>query len=341
MTDIKDEQEDLAADLAAAFDEDMDAHAAAMTGEEPKPAEDEPKPGDEATPPTDGKVEEPKKDEPAKPEEPAKKEGEEATPPASGAPEEKKDPEKPENPEAPGAPEEPAAPEPLTEAGIRRIISDMRNEDRTSTQDLKQATDDVLAAYFPEGLSTTLVDQRSGKELKTPQDVVEAAGGDMSMEEAAQWLLNKRYELDQFNEEQTSKARAIAETTVTFRNNAMTALKKYEPLFKAYPKLQEKVYDKMMKFVKDDKEKNVILSAPDPLEFYDDYLEPYQQAYEFQTKQSATNPVPAPGEAPATPPPAPSAADRMDEGGDGGASEVDDPNDFAQQVTKALANPFG
>jgi hypothetical protein len=35
-----------------------------------------------------------------------------------------------------------------------------------------------------------------------------------------------------------------------------------------------------MKQVKADKEKGVILSAPDVMEHYDDYLEPYQQAYE-------------------------------------------------------------
>jgi hypothetical protein len=50
------------------------------------------------------------------------------------------------------------------------------------------------------------------------------------------------------------------------------------------------------------------------------------------TKQPATNPVPPAG----TPPPAPKpgADDRLDEGGDGGSTAPDDPNDFAQQVIK-------
>ena len=79
------------------------------------------------------------------------------------------------------------------------------------------------------------------------------------------------------------------------------------------------------------------------MEFYDDYLEPYQQAYEFSTKQSATNPVTPPAD-PAAPvaPPTPGLNDRLDENGDGGsgAGEVDNPNDFAQQVKKELAKPF-
>lgn len=338
MTDTKDEMEDIGKELADAFSADMDEHAAAMTG---TPAEEEPAPG-EATPPapTDGKVEEPKKDDPAKPE-PKKDEEEPVTPPAGDAPKKEEDPAKPETPEAPGAPEEPVAAQPLTKQDVADVIKQMRDDDRISTTDIKEATDDVMKAYYPEGLSNTLVDQSSGKELKTPQDVVDASNGEMTTEAAAQWLINEQYKLDQKIESIRGDAQKVAETTITFRNNSLAALQKYEPLFKAYPKLQAKVAEKMMKFVKSDLEKNVVLSAPDPLEFYDDYLEPYMQAYEYSTKQSATNSVPAPGtpEAPATPP-APSAADRMDEGGDGGASEVDDPNNFAQQVVKDLANPF-
>jgi len=86
--------------------------------------------------------------------------------------------------------------------------------------------------------------------------------------------------------------------------------------------------------VKVDKEKGVILSAPDVLGHYDFYLEPYQQAFEYNTQKPATDPTPDP----ATPPPAkPSAEDRLDIDGDGGPSEVDDPNDFAQQVRKELS----
>lgn len=338
MTDVKDEMDDLGKELAEAFDIDLEQHANMLEG---TPAEEDKPKGDEATPPapTDGKVEEPKKDEPAKPED--KKEGEEVTPPAADAPEEKKDPAKPETPETPPAAEEPAAPQPLTKDDVTDIITKMRNDDRISTTAVSEETEAVMNAYYPEGLSNVLVDQRSGKELKTPQDVVDASNGEMTTEAAAQWLINEQYKLDQKIESIRGDAQKVAETTLTFRTNAMTALQKYEPLFKAYPKLQAKVLDKMMKYVKKDDAKNVILSAPDPLDFYDDYLEPYQQAYEFKTKQSATNPTPAPGtpEAPETPP-APSAKDRMDEGGDGGVSDVDDPNNFAQQVSKELSNPF-
>jgi len=62
------------------------------------------------------------------------------------------------------------------------------------------------------------------------------------------------------------------------------------------------------------------------LEFYDTMLEPYRMAYEHSQKQSATAPT-----SPQTPPAQPGADDRLDEGGDGGISPVDDPNDFAQQ----------
>jgi hypothetical protein len=129
-------------------------------------------------------------------------------------------------------------------------------------------------------------------------------------------------------------AKAIAETTVNFKRDAVLAVEKYEPLFKAYPKLQEKVYEKLMKQVKVDKDKGVILSAPDVMEFYGDWLEPYQQAYEFGKQQPATNPTPAPE------PAKPTADDRMDVAGDGGPAPVNDPNNFAQQVTKELAKGF-
>jgi hypothetical protein len=67
------------------------------------------------------------------------------------------------------------------------------------------------------------------------------------------------------------------------------------------------------------------------MEHYDDYLEPYQQAFEYSFKQPATNSTDPE-------PPKPTAEDRMDISGDGGASDdSDDPNDFAQQVSKQLA----
>ena len=94
----------------------------------------------------------------------------------------------------------------------------------------------------------------------------------------------------------------------------------------------------MMRQVKADEKKGVILQAPDVMDLYDTYLEPYQKAYEFATQQPATNPVNP--QQPAAPAPTPSINDRLDEGGDGGQSPVDDPEDFAQQVEKELSKPF-
>lgn len=227
----------------------------------------------------------------------------------------------------------PEVPQPLTKDDVTAIISNLRNEERNSGKELETTTQEVLEKYYPDGLSNTLVDEKSGKELRTPADVVEASGDTMSTEEAAQWLMNEQYKLDQNVAKIKNDAKQIAETTVNFRRDAVAAVQKYEPLFKAYPVLQQKVFDKLKKQIKVDEAKGVILSAPDVMEHYDDYLEPYQQAYEFSTKQSATNPT-----APAVPePPKPTAEDRMDVTGDGGTTATDDPTDFAQQVNKELA----
>lgn len=289
-----------------------------------------PTPPAAATPPED---EEPKKDDkPVMPPAEPKKDEEKPTSPADP---EKKPEEGAKPPETPETPPEPA--KPLTADEVTSIISNMRQEERNSGKELETTTKEVMEAYYPEGLSNVLVDQASGKELRTPADVV-AVAPDMSMEDAAQWLMNEQFKLDQNITKIKNDAQAIAETTVNFKRDSVNALTKYEPLFKAYPALQTKVFTKLMKLVKADTEKGVVLSAPDVMEFYDDALEPYQQAYEYANKQSATNPVPAPGApgAPATPP-APGQDDRLDEGGDGDPSEVDDPNDFAQQTKKELA----
>ena len=194
----------------------------------------------------------------------------------------------------------------------------------------------MLEAYYPDGLSNVLVDEQSGRELRTPQDVVEASGNSMSTEEAAQWLMNEQYKLDNQIAKIRNDAKGIAETTINFKRDSMAVLQKYEPLFKWQPTLQKKAFDLMMKQVKVDQAKGVILQAPDVMDLYDTYLEPYQQAYEFSQGQSATNPTPS-----ATPAqPKPTAEDRMDISGDGGQSPVDDPTDFAQQVTKELAKPL-
>lgn len=295
-----------------------------------------PEPAAPATPPAPAKVEEPKKDEPAVPADPNKKDEEPVTPPADPAKPAEEDPAKVETPEAPQAP---AAdePKPLTEEGVRRLLQEARTEERNSGVELQNATSAVMDAYYPDGLSNVLVDEKTGKQLRTPQDVVDAAraqGGEMTTEEAAQWLMNEQYALDQNIANIKKQAETIAETNVTFRRDAMLALQKYEPLFKAYPQLQTKAYNLMMKQVNYDEKKDLITKAPDVMDLYDTYLEPYQQAYEFSTQQPATNPVTPPAPAPATP----GINDRLDEGGDGGANtEVDDPNDFAQQVSKELA----
>jgi hypothetical protein len=290
------------------------------------------------TPPADPPADPPKEDakppveEPKKDEEPAKTP--EKTPPA--ADDEKKKEEEPKPPETPETP--PAStetPTPLTKDDVTAIISNLRNEERSSGKVLEDTTKQVLEAYYPEGLSNVLVDEKSGKELRTPQDVIDASGGEMSTEQATQWLMNEQFKLDKQVEGIKTQAKEIAETTVNFRRDAVAAVQKYEPLFKAYPNLQSKVYEKLMKQVKFDEKKGVILSAPDVLEHYDDYLEPYQQAFEYANNKPATNPTPDPNE-----PPKPTAEDRMDISGDGGATPPDDPNDFAQQVKKELSKPL-
>lgn len=225
--------------------------------------------------------------------------------------------------------------QPLTKQDVTEIIQKLRTDERDTTQNMDVATNEVIESFYPDGLSNVLIDQATGKALRTPQDVVDAAqaqGGDMSMEQATQWLMNEQYALDHKIADIRDQARGVAETTVNFKRDASAALQKYQPLFEAYPQLQEKAYKLMMRQTKIDEQHGVVLQAPDVMDLYDDYLEPYQKAYEFSTNQPATNPVNQ-----QQTPPAPSRADRMDDTGDGGVSEVDDPNNFAQQVTKELA----
>lgn len=302
-----------------------DAFEAQLKGEEPKKEEtpaEEPKPEEKVTPPAEPAKVEPKKEE-------------EAKPPA----EEKKPAEPPKVPETPPtpAPEEPATPQPLTKEDVAEAINKVREEERTSGQVIETATEEVMKAYYPEGLSEVLVDSKSGKELRTPQDVVDASGGSMSVEQAKDWLIDKQHELQSNIAEIKKEARGIAEQTVKFKEGVADVLIRYEGVFKAYPGVQKKVWDQFSKMVKADEAKNVILSAPDIREFYDTVLEPYQKAYEYAQKNPSATPTPATPAAPATPPATPTADDRLDEGGDGGQSEVDDPNDFAQQVRKELS----
>lgn len=286
------------------------------------PKADDPKP-----------AEEPKKDdEPATPPE-KPKEGEEAvTPPADPAKKPEEGTQPPKAPETPPAPEEP---KPLSKEDVTAIIRDIRTEERTTGQALEDTTKEVLEAYYPDGLSNVLIDQTTGKELKTPQDVVDVTNGEMTIEQAASWLMNEQFKLDKSLDKIRTDAKSIAETTLKFKQDSVDVLTRYEPIFKAYPQVQEKIWKQFSKLVKADQEKGVVLSAPDMREFYDTVLEPYVLAYEHQTKQSATNPTGSPATPPA--PATPGADDRLDEGGDGGTTAPNDPNDFAQQVSKELA----
>lgn len=291
------------------------------------PADDPANPTPPAAEPP--KVEEPKKDEQPPAESPKK--DEDATPPASDEKKPKEGGEPPKTPETPPAPEEP--PKPLTLDDIKGVINDVRTEERTTGQALEQTTKEVLDAYYPDGLSNVLVDQASGKELRTPADVVAVTNGEMSMEQAAQWLMNEQFKLDKDVAKIREDAKGIAETTLKFKQDSVDVLTRYEPVFKVYPQLQQKVWDQFKKLIKADEEKGVILSAPDMREFYDTVLEPYRLAVEYQTGKPSTAPT-----APPTPPaPKPSADDRLDDDGDGGATAPNDPNDFAQQVSKELA----
>ena len=297
------------------------------------------------TSPTEAPQEEPK-EEPKKEEEPSDADKDNA---AGGEP---KDPPKPDekvdapadgdNPDgkpadpAPApAPAEPVAPEtpaPLTKSDVESVVSNLLSTERNTAKELDTMTQEVMNSYFPDGLSNTLVDESTGKELKTPQDVADLTGWDI--EKSSQWLMNEQFKLDQQVASIKANAKEIAETTITFRRDSTEVLKRYEPLFKWKPELQQKVWDAYKPLVKADEAKGVILSAPDIANFYDTMLEPYRLAFEQSQQQPATNP---PTPEPTPEPPKPTAEDRMDESGDGGASPVNDPNDFAQQVAKELA----
>lgn len=306
-------------------------------GDDMPPAAVTPPTDPPATPPAaPGAAAEPPKADPPKPAEEPKKDEEPAKPPEETPPAPAGDEKKPkEGAEPPKAPETPPTPEPakpLTKDDVESVVSNLLNSERTSTKELETTTKEVMDAYYPDGLSNVLTTP-DGKELKTPQDVVDASDGKMTTEAAAQWLMNEQYKLDVQIDKIKNDAKQVAETTVNFRRDSMTVLQKYEPLFKAYPTIQKKVFDKLMEQVKVDKDRGVILSAPDVMGHYDFYLEPYQKAFEYSTNKPATAPTPPPGGEP----PKPSAEDRMDEGGDAGSTAPNDPNDFAQQVTKELA----
>jgi hypothetical protein len=231
---------------------------------------------------------------------------------------------------------EPAAqeqPKPLTAEEVRQIMSDVRDQERNSGKALEEAEKEVLAAYYPQGLSNTLVDESTGKEIRSPQDVVDLSGGTMTTEQATQWLMNEQYKLDKQVADIKSSARELAEVNSNFKQGATRVIEKYKPIFDKYPQLQSKVYKNYMKTVKLDAEKDLILSAPDIEDYYADVMEPYVMAFGFQ---------PAPAAAPAAPAAAipvskQTAADRMDVGGDvggdAGGGDID-PNDAEATLNK-------
>jgi len=295
--------------------------------------------GDPATPPATPPTEPPKEevkpvDEPKKEETP-KKAPKAEEPPTDDAEKPKESIEPPKDPATPSTTDETA--KPLTKDDVQEVVTNLLQTERSSSKELETTTKEVLESYYPDGLSNVL-ETSDGKPLKTPADVIAAAqaqGVEMTTDEAAQWLMNEQFKLDNEVKKIKDQVQSIAETTIKFKNDGIAVLQKYQPLFdglkEKYPGLQDRVFKKLMERVKVDKDKGVILDSPDVMDWYDDYLAPYQEVFEAQG--GATPP------APETPPepPKPSTDDRLDESGDGGTSPVDDPNDFSQQVVKELA----
>lgn len=236
------------------------------------------------------------------------------------------------------------APAPLTKEDIQAAFREARESDRATEKELEELTNEVISKYHPEGLSNVLIDDRTGKELKVPQDVVDASGGKLSIEEAASWLMNEQYKLDQAVNKIKDDARKIAETNANFDTGAKRVLGKYEPVFKAFEKqgIQEKIYKAYMKQVKMDDKNGLVLSAPDIEEFYDLVMEPYLLAYgNMQTRQVSSAPPAgkapeAAPEKPQIPDSKPSIDDRLDETGDGGngSDREADPNNADESLNK-------
>lgn len=225
--------------------------------------------------------------------------------------------------------EQPSAP--LTRDDVLSAISDMRNSERTSAKALDDLTDDILKQYYPDGLSNVLVDQQSGKELRSPQDVVDASGGSMTIEEATQWLMNEQYKLDQDINRIKDDARNLAETNANFTEGITRVLDKYKDVFAKFPDQQQKIYKMYMNQVKMDDKKDLVLSAPDIEEFYDFAMEPYVLAYGNMQANQPTSQTTT--EAPKIPDSKPSVNDRLDESGDGGGGKHEaDPNNADESL---------
>lgn len=231
------------------------------------------------------------------------------------------------------------APKPLTADEVRSILTEVRTEERDSGKAIAETEQEVLNAYYPQGLSTTLVDEKTGQEIRTPQDVVDLSGGEMTIEEASSWLMNEQFKLKQQVEEIKQSARELAETNYNFKQGAVRVLEQYKPIFEKYPQLQQKVYKNYMKAVKMDNEKDLVLAAPDIEEYYRDFMEPYVMAFSYQAPATTTETAPT-EDKPKIPESKQTPEDRMDVGGDGGSGgggSDADPND----PESSLSNLFG
>ena len=227
--------------------------------------------------------------------------------------------------------EQETPPKPLTIDDVRTAISDMRNDERTSAKELDTLTDEVLKQYYPDGLSNVLVDSATGKELRSPQDVVDVSGGTMSVEEAQQWLLNEQYKLDTNIAKIKDDARNLAETNANFGRGIDRVINKYKAVFEKFPEQQQKIYKQYMKQVTIDDQKNLVLSAPDVEDFYDFAMEPYVLAYANMQAQQTT--IPPAEDKPKIPESKPSIKDRLDESGDGGSTGREaDPNNADESL---------
>jgi outer membrane biosynthesis protein TonB len=130
-------------------------------GENPAPVT--PPAADPIAPPVDPPKADPKPaEEPKEDEKPA--ETPEKTPPATA--DDKKEEDAPKPPETPETPAAPETPQPLTKDDVKSVVSDLLNNERSSGKELETATKDVMDAYYPQGLSNVLVDEKSGKELR-------------------------------------------------------------------------------------------------------------------------------------------------------------------------------
>lgn len=242
---------------------------------------------------------------------------------------------------------QPETPKPLTSADIRTVMTEMQNEQRDRDTSIQTMEQDIISAYYPQGISNVLVDENTGKELRTPQDVVDASGGEMTHEEAAQWLMHKQVEVDKQVEDVKRSAQELAEVNYNFKDGAVRVIKTYQPIFSRYPGLQQRVYNNYMKTVKME-QKNVdgrpldfVLSAPDIEDYYRDFMEPYVMAFAASQKEAPPS-VPQPsvpdGSAkPTIPESRQTPADRMDVSGDAGGGaggDEADPNDPESSLSK-------